>query len=152
MMALFSRLIFVALMVLPLAAQELDWELEQRPAGLKIICDTADIPLYIDGQFIGRSPLTEIVQLAPGRHQVSCFPGNVPAPKGNAPQDKYIRDLLTLGRKVVEVKAGETVEVGLTYRELNLEVEKYQERFDSAPWIGGLMIITVFLIVSWVVS
>ncbi len=152
MRLIFFRPILAVIMFLPLAAQELDWELEQRPAGLKIVCDTADIPLYIDGQFIGRSPVTEIVQVSPGLHQVSCFPANVPVPKGNSPQAKYIRDLLILGRKQVEAKAGETVEVGLTYRELGLEVEKYQERSDSAPWIGGLMVIAVFLIVGWVVG
>ena len=142
-------LIFCLLLITPLSAQELDWQLDQRPAGLKILCDTADIPLYVDGQFVGRSPLSEIVQLSPGRHQVSCFPGNVPVPTGNSAQDRYIRDLLALGRKTIETIAGETVEVGLTYRELGLEVEEYQERFDSAPWIGGLMIITLFLLVGW---
>jgi len=141
--------IFSWLLIAPLFAQELDWELNQRPAGLKILCDTADIPLYIDGQFVGRSPLIEIVQVSPGSHQVSCFPGNVPVPTGNSPQDRYIRDLLSLGRKTVQATAGETLEVGLTYRELGLEVEEYQERFDSAPWIGGLMIITLFLLIGW---
>ena len=141
--------IFSWLLIAPLSAQELDWELNQRLAGLKILCDTADIPLYVDGQFVGRSPLTEIVQVSPGRHQVSCFPGNVPVPTGNSPQDHYIRDLLALGRKTVQATAGETLEVGLTYRELGLEVEEYQERFDSAPWIGGLMIITLFLLIGW---
>ena len=141
--------IFSWLLIAALVAQELDWELDQRPAGLKIICDTAGIPLFVDGQFVGRSPLVEIIQVTPGSHQVSCFPGNVAVPTGNSAQDSYIRDLLALGRKTVQATAGETVEVGLTYRELGLEVEEYQERFDSAPWIGGLMIITVFLLIGW---
>ena len=133
-------------------AQDLNWAGEQQPTRLKIICDTPDVPIFLDGQFIGRSPITELVQVSVGQHVVSCFPANTPQPEGNSLHDRYIRDLLQLGRQTIRVELGEILEVGLTYRDLGAAVHDLQEKSDSAPWIGGLMVIIVFVLIGWAVG
>lgn len=135
-----------------LVGQNIIWDSEPQLARLKIICDTPDVPIFLDGQFIGRSPITELVQVTAGEHVVSCFPANTPQPAGNSRHDRYIRDLLQLGRQTIRVELGEIVEVGLTYRDLGTAVHDLQEKSDSAPWIGGLMVIIVFVLIGWAVG
>lgn len=142
----------ILLMVLSfsLSSQEIVWPESPGPVtALKIFCDTDSIPIYLDGQKIGLSPLNEPIQVAPGWHQVSYFPkGTLNLPKGSS-EAVTMEDIVHLARQDILAEEGKITRVVLSYRTLEAEVQDYQAKLDSSHWLGLAMAVVILLILSW---
>ena len=44
-----------------------------RQGGIKIEANLRNVPIYIDGKYVGDTPLTRPIEVEPGWHQVSGF-------------------------------------------------------------------------------
>ena len=47
------------------------WKEDRRRSSIRILCDTEGLPIYVDNQFVGESPLEYAIDVLPGWHQVS---------------------------------------------------------------------------------
>ena len=54
----------------------LSWKEVRERTSLEIICDTKGLPIYIDGQMVGISPLKGSIDVLPGWHKVGYFPND----------------------------------------------------------------------------
>ena len=60
------------------------WKDARERSSIRILCDTEDLPIYVDNQLVGKSPLEYAVDVLPGWHQVGYFPTDpalIPAPR-----------------------------------------------------------------------
>jgi hypothetical protein len=126
------------------------WREARVRSYLHILCDTPDLPIYVDGQFVGKTPLENTVDVFPGWHKVGYFPGDpseIAPPK--TPKEKMLNDIVRMGILDVYVEEGKTRSVALSYQSLDEDVYNYQKKVNSGAWIGfGLFFITM-LIISW---
>ncbi len=129
------------------AGQEIVWPDNPGPVtALSILCDTKNIPIYIDGEPVGISPLSGPIQVAPGWHQVSYFPSSVTVHHESPSAKRKMNDIINLARQDVLVEKGKTVKVVLSYRSIEYDVEMYQRKFESSKWVGfAIMILTMTL-------
>jgi hypothetical protein len=133
-----------------LAAQEINWEEVPDRTALRILCDEPNVPIYVDGHFVGKTPLPDVVDVLPGWHRVSYFPDVSNVVEVNHPKRRRIEDILRLGRQDVLVEPGEIVEVVLSYQRIDAEVEAYQRRLHSGQWVGFSMFLLLMVILAWV--
>ena len=55
----------------------LSWKDDRQRTMLEIICDTKGLPVYVDNQLVGYSPLKNPIDVLPGWHKVGYFPNTV---------------------------------------------------------------------------
>lgn len=131
-------------------AQEINW-LEYPPkTALRIVCDTDDLPIYVDGIQVGVTPLEATVEVAPGWHRVTYFPDTGNPYQSLLPKDRRIHDIIRMGTVNVLVEEGETADVSLNYRAVSEEVRAYQRLVNGGRWIGFFMVTVVMAILAWV--
>ncbi|MDP6533469.1 MAG: hypothetical protein QGH89_06555 [Candidatus Marinimicrobia bacterium] len=81
---------------------------EESPTGyIRIKSDTLGTPAFIDGVFIGHTPVNHPVPVLPGKHEVSLFPS-----RG---LDDFTKNRLVDSYKKVFVAEGDTVNVMLYF-------------------------------------
>ncbi len=81
---------------------------EESPTGyIRIKSDTLGTPAFIDGVFIGYTPVNHPVPVLPGKHEVSLFPS-----RG---LDDFTKNRLVDSYKKVFVAEGDTVNVMLYF-------------------------------------
>ncbi len=118
----------------------------QNRTALSIVCDTQDIPIYIDGHLIGYTPLSSQVDVMPGWHKVSFFPD---ISDSNLDTRKVSNDIVRLGTQDVLVETGEIVKVTMTYKNLGQDVDAYYKSISSGTLLGFGMIIALVSILVW---
>ena len=47
-----------------------NWKESRERSSIRILCDTKDLPIYVDNQLVGKTPLEYAVDVLPGCHQV----------------------------------------------------------------------------------
>ena len=108
---------------------------------LDIKADSLGVPLFIDGVFIGETPILEPIPVLPGFHEVSYIPPNI--------QQEKVRDNLTEGIKRVYVAKNDTLNVFLFYDHYLSQVEELETEFKIQNYIGAsLVAVLVFVIFS----
>lgn len=116
---------------------------------LDIHCDTENVPIYVDGNMVGISPLSGPIQVAPGWHQVSYFPSQVRVGDSSPSGTRLMKDIVSLARQDVLVEEGKTVSVVLSYQSVEAEVQRYQQKLESGKWVGFTMMFLTIILISW---
>lgn len=116
---------------------------------LDIHCDTENVPIYVDGNMVGISPLSGPIQVAPGWHQVSYFPSQVRVGDSSPSGTRLMKDIVSLARQDVLVEEGKTVSVVLSYQSVEAEVQRYQQKLESGKWVGFTMMFLAVILISW---
>ncbi|MCH7764423.1 MAG: hypothetical protein IIB95_11910 [Candidatus Marinimicrobia bacterium] len=111
-----------------------------------IVCDTQDIPIYIDGHLMGYTPLSGYVDVVPGWHKVSFFPN---VSDSNLDTRRVSNDILRLGTQDVLAESGEVVKVTMNYKNLGQDVDAYYKSIHTGTLFGFSMIIVLLSIIVW---
>ncbi len=110
------------------------------------MCDTPEIPIYVDGLLIGYTPLGEEIDVLPGWHTVSFFPN---ISDGDLDTHKVSRDILRLGTQDVLVEVSEIVHVSMAYSNLGQDIDSYYNSVRTGSYFGFSMIIVLISIWVW---
>ena len=130
--------------------QEINWSDKPNPiTAIEIFCDTDGIPIFVDGIQIGVSPIEEVIQVAPGWHQVSYFPPQLSVETESIRQNRIMRDMIKLARQDILVENGKTVRAVLSYRTIEAEALEYEQRISSGRWIGAGMVFIIISLIIW---
>ena len=127
-----------------------NWKDARERSSIRILCDTKDLPIYVDNQLVGKSPLDFAVDVLPGWHQVGYFP-NDPAlmPNPRSPKEKMMDSILRMGVLDVYVEEGKEQEIVLNYQSLDQDVLAYQKSITAGSWIGFSLFFVLIMLVSW---
>ena len=126
------------------------WKEDRRRSSIRILCDTEGLPIYVDNQFVGDSPLEYAIDVLPGWHQVGYFPTNpslTPEPK--SPKDKMMDNILRMGILDIFVEEGKEQEIVLNYQNLDNDVLAYQKSIVTSSWVGFSLFFLLIVIISW---
>ena len=132
-------LIIILLLTVGLQAQDRD-DLEEF-GFINIKTDSMDVPLFVDGFYVGNHPLKVPVPVLPGYHEVSYIPPDI--------QHEKVRDNLTEGIKRVDVAKNDTLEVFLFYDHYLAQVETLHKEIQIQNYVGfTLALVLVYIIFS----
>lgn len=123
----------------PAAAEES----EDSPAGyIKIKADTLGTPVFIDGVFIGHTPVIHSIPVLPGKHEVSLFPSHG--------LDDFTKNRLVDSFKKVYVAEGDTVNVMLyfDFQATRIEAIRQEQKVTRFVIYAVLGIVSYLLWIS----
>ena len=127
-----------------------NWKDSRERTSLEIICDTKGLPIYVDGQMVGISPLEHWVDVLPGWHKVGYFPNSYSRDSNRlTSKEKILNDILVMGRLDVFVEEGKHETIVLNYQTLDEEVVDYNKRFQTGTLVGFSLFFTMILLMSW---
>ena len=128
----------------------LSWKEDRERTSLEIICDTKGLPIYVDGQMVGISPLEGSIDVLPGWHKVGYFPNDYSKDSNKlTSKEKMLNDILVMGRLDVFVEEGKHETIVLNYQTLDEEVIDYNKRFQTGSMFGFSLFFTMILLMSW---
>lgn len=140
-----SVLPIILLITTGLIAQSIpDSQLEdpQQPIGfLNLKSDSLGTPLYVDGVYLGKSPLGRPIPVLPGPHEVSLFP--------TAELRPFIKNRLTASIKKIYVTENDTVDVLLYYDIQDQRIQAIRREQKMSASIGYLLV-SVILSLLWI--
>lgn len=144
------RLSLLALLFFAFASgQTMKWDNRARYTAMKISCDTDSVPIYLDGYYVGKTPITQALTVTPGWHKVSIFPPDDGIPEQSVPSNKTLKDIIRLGQQDVMVEEGNVELVVMSYRAIDAEIEEYQRQTQSGTWVRASMIFALLFIIIW---
>jgi len=126
------------------------WKDARERSSIRILCDTENLPIYVDNQLVGKSPLEYAVDVLPGWHQVGYFPTDpalTPAPR--SPKEKMMDNILRMGILDVYVEDGKEQEIVLNYQNLDQDVLAFQRSISAGSWIGFSLFFLLIMLISW---
>ena len=129
------------------------WKDARERSSIRILCDTEDLPIYVDNQLVGKSPLEYAVDVLPGWHQVGYFPTDpalIPAPR--SPKEKMMDNILRMGILDVYVEEGKQQEIVLNYQNLDQDVLAFQRSITAGSWIGFSLFFLLIMLISWCIA
>ena len=118
----------------------------QNQTALNIVCDTPEIPIYVNGHLVGTTPLEHNVAVFSGWHRVSFFPN---VDDSDIETQKVFRDILKLGTQDVLVESGQVVHVSMSYSSLGQDIDGYYNSVRTGNYFGFSMIIVLISIWVW---
>ncbi len=128
----------------------ISWKDARERTTLEIICDTDDLPIYVDNQLVGHSPLRHAVDVIPAWHKVGYFPeGYTRDLNAGTPKEKMMNDILVMGRLDVFVDEGKHATIVLNYQTLEEDVLDYNKRFQTGAWAGFSIFFLLIVLMSW---
>ena len=128
----------------------LSWKDSRERTSLEIICDTKGLPIYLDGQMVGVSPLKNPIDVLPGWHKVGYFPNEYSKDSNKlTSKEKLLNDILVMGRLDVFIEEGKHETIVLNYQTLDEEVIDYNKRFQTGTMVGFSLFFTMILLMSW---
>jgi len=128
----------------------LSWKEVRERTSLEIICDTKGLPIYVDGQMVGISPLEGSIDVLPGWHKVGYFPNDYSKNSNKlTSKEKMLNDIIVMGRLDVFVEEGKHETIVLNYQTLDEEVIDYNKRFQTGSMVGFSLFFTMILLMSW---
>ena len=130
------------------SASTLDIEMFSN-GGIAIKTNMADIPIYVDGKYVGDTPIVSIISVEPGWHQVSNFK---PVQKNALGLGKWSfvsndHNNQAFGVQTVYVESGKISEVRLKYNELWTPSIKPRE-LKGGGYIGVPMVAVLLFFIS----
>ena len=126
------------------------WKDDRQRSSIRILCDTENLPIYVDNQLVGKSPLEYAVDVLPGWHQVGYFPTDpalTPAPR--SPKEKMMDNILRMGILDIYVEDGKEQEIVLNYQNLDQDVLAFQRSISAGSWIGFSLFFLLIMLISW---
>ena len=126
------------------------WKDARERSSIRILCDTKDLPIYVDNKFVGNSPLEYAVDVLPGWHQVGYFPTD-PAlnPVPRSPKEKMMDNILRMGILDIYVEEGKEQEIVLNYQNLDQDVLAFQKSITTGSWVGFSLFFVLIVLISW---
>ena len=126
------------------------WKEARERSSIRILCDTKDLPIYVDNQLVGKSPLEYAIDVLPGWHQVGYFPTD-PAlnPNPRSPKEKMMDNILRMGVLDVYVEEGKEQEIVLNYQNLDQDVLAFQKSITAGSWVGVSLFFLLIVLISW---
>ena len=111
------------------------------------------MPIYIDGNFVGETPLSKPIEVEPGWHQVSGFSPvytKLAASRGlqYVGYDQIIENNKLYGATTVYVEGGKMETVELRFNQMGDTPKKWKE-VSGGMNIGGPMILFLFGLITW---
>jgi hypothetical protein len=126
------------------------WKDARERTTLEILCDTDGLPIYVDNQLVGHSPLGHAVDVLPGWHKVGYFPEDYSQEyKSRTAKEKMLSDILIMGRLDVFVEEGKHETIVLNYQSLDEDVIDYNKRFQTGALAGFSLFFLMIVIMSW---
>ena len=126
------------------------WKDARERSSIRILCDTEGLPIYVDNQLVGKSPLDYAIDVLPGWHQVGYFPTDpalLPSPR--SPKEKMMDNILRMGILDVFVEEGKEQEIVLNYQNLDQDVLAFQRSISAGSWIGFSLFFFLIMLISW---
>ena len=141
--------LFLTFLLVSLSGQTVKWDNRARYTAITISCDTDSVPIYVDGYFVGKTPLPNALTVTPGWHAVSIFPPDDGVPEQEGPSTRTMKDIIRLGKQDVMVEEGNVELVVMSYRAIDAEIEEYQRQTLSGVWLRAGMLLTLLLLITW---
>lgn len=141
--------LLLAFLLVNLSGQTVKWDNRARYTAITISCDTDSVPIYVDGYFVGKTPLPNALTVTPGWHAVSIFPPDDGVPEQEGPSTRTMKDIIRLGKQDVMVEEGNVELVVMSYRAIDAEIEEYQRQTLSGVWLRAGMLLTLLLLITW---
>ena len=122
-------------------------------SGINVEANIDGVPIYIDGKFVGETPLKRPVQVEPGWHQVSGFSPvytQLAAQKGlqYVGYDPIIENNKLYGATTVYTETGKLETVELRFNQMGDTPKKWKE-VSGGMNIGLPMIFFIFGFMTW---
>ena len=127
---------------------------ESVDAGIRVLSNVDGVPVYIDGNFVGETPLKGAVKVKPGLHQVSGFTpvyARVIAHDGLydlVGHDPITTNNKSFGSKSVYVDPGNVMVVNLKFNRMGPVPKKLGE-LTGGMFIGFPVIMALFGLITW---
>mgnify|MGYP001087963281 FL=1 len=141
--------LLLAFFFVNLSGQTVKWDNRARYTAITISCDTDSVPIYVDGYFVGKTPLPNALTVTPGWHAVSIFPPDDGVPEQEGPSTRTMKDIIRLGKQDVMVEEGNVELVVMSYRAIDAEIEEYQRQTLSGVWLRAGMMLSLLLLITW---
>jgi len=126
------------------------WKNARERTSLEILCDTKGLPIYVDNQLVGYSPLKNYVDVLPGWHKVGYFSNDYSQNSNTlTSKDKMLNDILVMGRLDIFVEEGKHETIALNYQTLDKEVLDFNNRFKTGSVVGVSLFFTMILLMAW---
>lgn len=126
------------------------WKDARQRTTLEILCDTEGLPIYVDNQLVGYSPLKNYVDVLPGWHKVGYFSNDYSQDSNSlTSKDKMLNDILVMGRLDVFVDEGKHETIALNYQTLDREVIDFNNKFKTGGFIGFSLFLTMIVLMAW---
>ena len=130
-----------------------NWKEVRERSSIRILCDTKDLPIYVNNQLVGKTPLEYAVDVLPGWHQVGYFPTDPSlTPQPQSPKEKMMDNILRMGVLDVYVEEGKEQEIVLNYQSLDQDVLAFQKSITAGSWIGFSLFFLFIVLTSWGVA
>ena len=142
-------LLLLAILLVHLPGQIVKWDNRARYTAITISCDTDSVPVYIDGYYVGKTPLPNALTVTPGWHTVSIFPPDDGVPEQEGPSTRTMKDIIRLGKQDVMVEEGNVELVVMSYRAIDAEIEEYQRQTLSGVCLRAGMMLSLLLLITW---
>ena len=123
------------------------------PAGIRVISNLEGVPIYVDGNLVGETPLRGPVSISPGWHQVSGFtPLYVKVLNGSGMEyvndDPILRNNQMFGSRTVYVDPGNVSVVNFRFNEIG-DPPKNLAQIQGGMLIGFPVIMALFGLITW---
>ncbi len=102
--------------------------------------DSLNTPIFINGVYIGKTPIKEPIPIDNGIHEISYLPANFEIPS--------IKDRLPEAVKRVYVPANDTITVSLIYDIHQSEFQQIRQE-QIVTYITGFLITSLVLYLLW---
>ncbi len=124
-----------------------------RHGGIKIETNLRGVPIYIDGKYIGDTPITRPIEVEPGWHQVSGFSPvytHLASRKGLqfVGYDSIIQNNEMYGSTTVYAEAGKLETVSLKFNQMG-DVPKKLNEINGGMSLGIPMFTLLIGLISW---
>ena len=121
--------------------------------GIKISSNMSGVPIYIDGKYVGDTPINKPIQVEPGWHQVSGFsPFYKKLSSMNSLQyikfDSVIQNNELYGSETTYVESGKVAIVRLKFNNMGDTPKKWRE-INGGMSIGAPIISFIFGLIIW---
>ena len=124
-----------------------------RQGGIKINANLNGVPIYVDGKYIGDTPLSRPIEVEPGWHQVSGFSPvytKLAARKGLqfVGYDSIIQNNEMYGSTTVYAEAGKLESVYLKFNQMG-DVPKKMREIKGGMSMGIPMFTLLIGLITW---
>ena len=121
--------------------------------GIRVQANMAGVPIYIDGNYVGETPLARPIQVEPGWHQVSGFSPlytHLASAQGLqfVAYDSIIQNNEMYGATTVYTEAGKLETVELRFNKMGDKPKKWSE-IEGGMNIGAPMFIFLIGMITW---
>ena len=117
--------------------------------GIQVNTNMDGIPIFVNGEYVGETPLLNIISVEPGWHQISSFKAANKKALSLGNWSFVNNDLIvhnqSFGVETIYVESGKIVDVAFRYNQVNNKTPHIKPRELKGGWFIGIPMITAFL-------